>query len=138
MDGVADYAAGNMLNQNASAVAITGGDVDNFTTTGITTGGGSSSRKVLCVFDANEVFSLAGGAYFESENFSLTNRGFSTKPDVGLCVVVDPPGDLDVFYDWTHGSNSSTNAVITFVSRDHSTAISAGSRRIHITLIEYD
>lgn len=130
--------AGNMAVQSSSAVAISGGDIDNFVTTAITTGGGSSSREVVCVLDANEVFALSGGAYFESENFSLTNRGFSTKPDVGLCVVVDPPGDLDVFYDWTHASNSSTNAVITFVSRDHSTAISAGNRRVHIRLVEYD
>jgi len=127
-NSAASLGTGSVAAYNADAVEVTG----------ITTGGGSSSRKVLCVFDANEVFTLAGGVYFESESFSLTNRGFSTKPDVGLCVVVDPPGDLDVFYDWTHASNSSTNAVITFVSRDHSTAISAGSRRVHITLIEYD
>lgn len=111
---------------------------DNVQSTGIKTGNGSSVRQVRTVFDANEVFTLSGGSWYESVNLSLTNRGFATIPDVGVCLVVDPPGDLDVFFDWTHGSNSSTNAVLTFVSRDHSTNISAGARRVHVMLTEYN
>lgn len=137
-DNLSALASPSAARGNLGLGTVATQEADDVTVTGLTIGGGVSSRKVVCLMVANEVFNLSGGTYFENENFSITNHGFSAKPDVGFCVVVDPPGDLDVIYDWTHASNSSTNVVLTFISRDHSTAISAGNRRVQIMLAEYD
>jgi hypothetical protein len=120
-NGNAGYPAGNMSEQNKTAIAVTGGTatgITNLETTGITTGGGSSPTKVLVRYVGNVSVTLAGGAPSESFNVSLSNRGFSTKPDSGHLTCVDPL--YVIAYDSAHGSSTSTNAVCTIRSTDGS------------------
>ena len=117
---------GNLAAQSTTDVAVTA----------LKVGNGSSVRQIRTIYDENGVVTLAGGSPTENVNVSLTNRGFAAQPDVGVVQVVDPPGDLEVFYAWSNGSNSSTNAVLTFKTADGSN-IGAGPRRYNLHLVEY-
>ena len=118
---------GNLANQNDNDVSVSA----------VKTGSGASVRQIKCVYESNDVYNLTGGAPTENVNVSLTNRGFSHLPDVGVAEVVDPAGELECVYEWGNGGNSSTNAVLKFLSLDRTSNIGGGNRRIVFKLTEY-
>jgi hypothetical protein len=122
MSGLWGYPAKDMVDQASDAVAVSG----------ISTGSGASVRKVLARFQTQVSLALAGGANYETFNIDLTNRGFSTAPEVGL-VSVDLVG-LVAFYNL--GSSSSTNAVL-YVYRADGGNIAAGTRGFTAEFTEY-
>lgn len=132
--------AGNVGAQNRATINITGGDVTSDTVSSdfIKTGtlGAASVRAVIARFPINSTVSLAGGAAAEKFNIDLTNRGFTTKPDVASgCITSDT--SLGWRYDWDDVNNSATNAVIEVYTYD-GTNIGAGLRRVSFEFIEYD
>jgi hypothetical protein len=104
------------------------------TTTGIKTGAGSSTRQVNVVYEVNEVVTLTGGGTTENVNISLTNRGFSTKPDDGLVVVEDVL--YQGFYDSQSASSTSTNAVVKIYRNDGGT-LGSGPLRLSARFTDY-
>jgi len=125
---------------NANSAASVGtGTVSKYndsdvTTTGIKTGSGSSTRQVNVVYEINDVVTLTGGAATENVNISLTNRGFSTKPDDGLVVVEDVL--YQGFYDSQSASSTSTNAVIKIYRNDGGT-LASGPLRLSARFTDY-
>lgn len=87
--------AGTMAVQNSNAVQ----------TTGITTGGGGSQRKVLARQPILATISLTGGATSESYDLSLSGYGFSSAPDAGWFQAADT-SNIEVRYDWDDSSSS--------------------------------
>ena len=104
------------------------------TTTGIKTGSGSSTLQVNVVYEVNSVVTLTGGSTTENVNISLTNRGFSAKPDDGLVVVEDVL--YQGFYDSQSGSSSGTNAVIKIYRNDGGT-LASGNLRLSARFTDY-
>ena len=104
------------------------------TTTGIKTGAGSSTRQVNVVYEVNEVVSITGGGTSENVNVSLTNRGFSTKPDDGLVVVEDVL--YQGFYDSQAAGSTSTNAVIK-IYRNDGGILGSGNLRLSARFTDY-
>ena len=125
---------------NANSAASVGtGTVSKYndsdvTTTGIKTGGGSSTLQVNVVYEVNSVVTLTGGSTTENVNISLTNRGFSAKPDDGLVVVEDVL--YQGFYDSQAASSSSTNAVIKIYRNDGGT-LASGNLRLSARFTDY-
>jgi len=109
-------------------------DDSDVTTTGIKTGSGSSTRQVNVVYETNEVVTLAGGGTSENVNISLTNRGFSAKPDDGIVVVEDVL--YAGFYDSQAAGSTSTNAVIKIFRNDGGT-LGSGNLRLSARFTEY-
>jgi hypothetical protein len=105
------------------------------TTTGIKTGSGSSVRQVNVIYETNEVITISGGSTSENVNISLTNRGFSAKPDEGLVVVEDVL--YQGFYDSVAGGSTSTNAVIKIFRNDGGT-LGSGNLRLSARFIDYN
>lgn len=105
---------GTIATQAASNVAITGGTVDGITS--LKVGTGSSSVAVLARYSGYVDVTLSGGATSENFNISLSNRGFSTKPDCGILSSIDPT--YVVVYNRASGSSTSTNAYCTIKSTD--------------------
>jgi hypothetical protein len=116
--------AATMITQNA----------DDITTTGIKTGGGSSTLQVNVVYEINTVVTLTGGSTTENVNISLTNRGFSTKPDDGLVAVEDVL--YQGFYDSQAAGSTSTNAVIKIYRNDGGT-LASGNLRLSARFTDY-
>jgi hypothetical protein len=104
------------------------------TTTGIKTGGGSSTLQVNVVYEVNSVVTLTGGSTTENVNISLTNRGFSAKPDDGLVVVEDVL--YQGFYDSQAAGSTSTNAVIKIYRNDGGT-LGSGNLRLSARFTDY-
>lgn len=131
---------GNISAQEADAVDITGGDLDSVTlaseTVQIGDTAASSVRQIKAHYTDSAVPTLTGGAPTETFNVSLSNRGFSTKPDVGLIQCSSDANQIAA-YDWDSGSNSSTNAVVRVATVDGSN-LSAGASRFSVEFIEYD
>ncbi|ACB76714.1 hypothetical protein [Opitutus terrae] len=121
-----NYGTADMAEQSSSAVAVTG----------IQTGNGSSVRKVLARYQNSAVPTLTGGAATENFNVSLSNRGFSTKPDAGYAQSSSDAAVLAA-YDFDAAGNSSSNAVIRVTRRDGAN-LGAGPCRFSIELLEYD
>jgi hypothetical protein len=107
----------------------------NVTTTGIKTGGGSSTRQINVIFSDSVVVSLAGGAITENFNVSLTNRGFGAKPDIGTAQCASN-ANLVAAYDFDAAGNSSTNAVVRVTTLD-GTNVPAGNARFSVEFTEY-
>jgi hypothetical protein len=105
------------------------------TTTGIKTGGGSSTRQVNVRYEVSEVKSLTGGAATETINIDTTNRGFSAKPDAGWIQCASNSNIIGV-YDFDNVSNSSTTSYFDLVSVD-GTNLPAGNQRFSIGLVDY-
>ena len=105
------------------------------TTTGIKTGGGSSTRQVNVVYEINDVFAITGGATTYDLSISLTNRGFNTKPDDGLIAVEDVL--YQGFYDSQAAGSTSTNAVIKIYRNDGGT-LASGNLRLSARFTEYN
>ena len=125
---------------NANSAASVGtGTVSKYndsdvTTTGIKTGSGSSTLQVNVVYEVNSVVTLTGGSTTENVNISLTNRGFSAKPDDGLVVVEDVL--YQGFYDSQSASSTSTNAVIKIYRNDGGT-LASGPLRLSARFTDY-
>lgn len=108
---------------------------DDVVTTGIRVGGGASTPKIIAIFDDSVVKTLTGGSPTEHITVSLSNCGFSAKPDLGHVEVASDNPELDAFYDFDHASNSASWAYIKVFSRDGSN-IGAGGVRFSVTLKE--
>jgi hypothetical protein len=125
---------------NANSAASVGtGTVSKYndsdvTTTGIKTGGGSSTRQVNVVYEINDVFAITGGATTYDLSISLTNRGFSTKPDDGLVAVEDVL--YQGFYDSQAAGSTSTTAVIKIYRNDGGT-LASGNLRLSARFTDY-
>jgi hypothetical protein len=125
---------------NANSAASVGtGTVSKYndsdvTTTGIKTGGGSSTLQVNVVYEVNSVVTLTGGSATENVNISLANRGFSAKPDDGLVVVEDVL--YQGFYDSQAAGSTSTNAVIKIYRNDGGT-LASGPLRLSARFTDY-
>ena len=104
------------------------------TTTGIKTGGGSSTRQVNVVYEINDVFAITGGATTYDLSISLANRGFSTKPDDGLIAVEDVL--YQGFYDSQAAGSTSTTAVIKIYRNDGGT-LATGNLRLSARFTDY-
>jgi len=105
------------------------------TTTGLKTGGGSSTRQVNVRYEVSEVKSLTGGAATETINIDTTNRGFSAKPDAGWIQCASDSNIIGV-YDFDNVSNSSTTSYFDLRTVD-GTNIPAGNQRFSIGLVDY-
>ena len=125
---------------NANSAASVGtGTVSKYndsdvTTTGIKTGGGSSTLQVNVVYEVNSVVTLAGGSTTENVDISLANRGFSAKPDDGLVVVEDVL--YQGFYDSQAAGSTSTTAVIKIYRNDGGT-LASGNLRLSARFTDY-
>ncbi len=126
-------------NANGTAVYGTGTisryDDTDVTTTGIKTGGGSSTRQINVVFSDSVVANLTGGAATENFNVSLTNRGFGAKPDIGTAQCASD-ANLVAAYDFDAAGNSSTNAVVRVTTLD-GTNVPSGNQRFSVEFTEY-
>lgn len=122
---VATLAAGNMTEQSASNVQVTG----------FKTGGGSSTRQVNVRYEVSEVKSLTGGSTTETINVDTTNRGFSAKPDAGWIQCASDSNIVGV-YDFDNVSNSSTTSYFNLRTVD-GTNVPAGNQRFSIQLVDY-
>lgn len=122
---VATLAAGNMTEQSASNVQVTG----------FKTGGGSSTRQVNVRYEVSEVKSLTGGSTTETINIDTTNRGFSAKPDAGWIQCASDSNIVGV-YDFDNASNSSTTSYFNLRTVD-GTNVPAGNQRFSIQLVDY-
>lgn len=122
---VATLGAGNLIEQSKSDV----------TTTGIKTGGGSSTRQVNVRYEVSDVKSLTGGAATETISIDTTNRGFSAKPDAGWIQCASNSNIVGV-YDFDNGSNSSTTSYFNLRAVD-GTNLPAGNQRFSVGLVDY-
>jgi hypothetical protein len=119
--------AGTISAQNKNDVSVEG----------IKTGAisASSVRQVQAVFQASHVVALSGGSPTETFSVDISNRGFSTKPDVGVGGCVN--ADLLTAYDFDNGSNSSSTAYVRASTLDGSN-IGAGNYRFNLDFTEYN
>jgi hypothetical protein len=126
--GNAAYGAGDISSQ----------DRDDVTVSGIKTGAtaASSVRQVAAVFQESAVVLLSGGSPTETFSVDISNRGFSTKPDVGVAGCASD-GNLIAAYDFDHASNSSSTAYVRAATLDGSN-IGAGYYRFSIDFTEYN
>jgi hypothetical protein len=127
--------------QNKATIDITGGDVTSDTVSSdfVKTGtlGSASVRAVIARFPINSTVTLAGGSPAEKFNIDLTNRGFTTKPDVASgCITSDT--SLGWRYDWDDVNNSSTNAVIEVYKLDGTNIAASTLIRVAFEFVEYD
>jgi hypothetical protein len=122
--------AGTISAQNKNDVSVEG----------IKTGAisASSVRQVQAVFQASHVVALGGGSPSPTETFSvdISNRGFSTKPDVGVGGCASD-ANLIAAYDFDHASNSSSTAYVRAATLDGSN-IGAGNYRFNLDFTEYN
>lgn len=105
------------------------------TTTGLKTGGGSSTRQVNVRYEVSDVKSLTGGATTETISIDTTNRGFSAKPDAGWIQCASDANIVGV-YDFDNASNSSTTSYFDLVTVD-GTNLPAGNQRFSVSLVDY-
>ena len=126
---------------NANGTSTAGiGDIARYnstdvTTTGLRTGGGSSTRQVNVRYEVSEVKSLTGGAATETISIDTTNRGFSAKPDAGWIQCASDANIVGV-YDFDNASNSSTTSYFDLVTVD-GTNLPAGNQRFSVSLVDY-
>ena len=104
--------------QALSAGDLSEQDRDDATLTGVTTGDGSSTTKVLTRYIGSASVSLTGGSPSENFDISLSNRGFGAKPDSGVLSTIDPL--YLAVYHIASASSTSTNARCTIRSTDGS------------------
>lgn len=133
---------GTMYLQDKNAIAVTGGTatgITNLETTGVKVGSGTSVNKMLAKYEDTIVVSLAGGAPTEAWQQSISNRGFSTKPDYGDVNYQNgaSASALHCHYDYDDAANSSTIAVIRVRTYD-GTNIAAGNHRFAVNFQEKD
>lgn len=117
--------AGTIAVQNKNAVAVTG----------ITTGAGGSQRKVVARQPIYGTIAVTGGAASETVNFSLTNYGFSVRPDAGWLQSADWDRLL-IRYDID--DSTSTNAVLRLTMADGTNLPTLASLEVTGEFVEYD
>ncbi len=110
-------------------------NTDDVSTTGIKTGGGSSTRQINVIFSESVVPTLAGGATSETFEVSLTNRGFSAKPDIGIAQCASD-ANISAAYDFDAAGNSSVTATIRVSTIDGSN-IGAGAYRFSVEFTDF-
>jgi hypothetical protein len=122
--------AGTVSAQDKSDVSVSG------IKTGTTSA--SSVRQVQAVFQASHVVALGGGSPSPTETFSvdISNRGFSTKPDVGVGGCASD-ANLIAAYDFDNASNSSSTAYVRAATLDGSN-IGTGNYRFNLDFTEYN
>jgi len=135
-------AAGTMMNQEANAVAISGGTASLSSVTASTARAASlvvapaaatNPRAQLALYAGSDVKNMTAGTPTDTLDVDITNRGFTAKPDWGLIQIYDT-NYLGV-YDFDTGS-SSTNARFVLFSVDGGN-LSTGNRRYHFILGKY-
>lgn len=124
----ASYGTGNMAEQAKTDVTVSG----------IKTGNTSASsvRQVKARYAISTTPSLAGGATSENVNISLSNRGFSTAPDVciGNGTVT---GDNSVTWFYDKAASTSTTAVITLYTLNGFNLPAGANYRLDLEFVEY-
>lgn len=112
-----NYPIGSLSQQNS----------DDVQTSGIKIGSAAaiSVQQIKAKFVDSVVPTMTGGSPTEYFTVSLTNRGFSTKPDSGS-VQCSNDTNILAAYDYDHASNSSTVAYIRVYTRD-GTNLGAGT-----------
>ena len=120
------------------AGTVSAQDKSDVSVSGIKTGATSASsvRQVAAVFQASHVASLSGGSPTETFSVDISNRGFSTKPDVGVGGCASD-ANLIAAYDFDHASNSSSTAYVRAATLDGSN-IGAGNYRFNLDFTEYN
>jgi len=135
-------AAGTMMNQEANAVAISGGTASLTSVTASTARAASlvvapaaatNPRAQLALYAGSDVKNMTAGTPTDTLDVDITNRGFTAKPDWGLIQIYDT-NYLGV-YDFDTRS-SSTNARFVLFSVDGGN-LSTGNRRYHFILGKY-
>ena len=129
-----DLAANNAF---LGAGTVSAQDTSDVAVSGIKTGASSASsvRQVQAVFQASHVVALSGGSPTETFSVDISNRGFSTKPDVGVGGCVN--ADFLTAYDFDNASNSSSTAYVRASTLDGSN-IGAGNYRFNLDFTEYN
>jgi len=127
MNGYVAIPANDMVEQSSTDVKVSG----------IKTGAAAASsvRQVVARFQTTAVATLAGGALTEEFSVSLTNRGFTTKPDIGIVGVSSDP-NIKADYNWDNASNSSTVAYVRCTTLD-GTNLPNAAVRFNIEFIQY-
>lgn len=110
-------------------------DDNDVTTTGIKTGGQSSTRQINVRYEVSEVKTLTGGAPTETITIDTTNRGFSVKPDAGVIQCASDSNIVGV-YDFDAVGNSGTTSFFNLRTVDAAN-LPSGNQRFSIGLIDY-
>ena len=128
---------GAMMEQEASAVTITGGSSTTATERTasliVAPAAASNPRAMLAIFAGSDVKNMTAGTPTDTLDVDITNRGFTAKPDWGLIQIYDT-NYLGV-YDYDTASTS-TNARFVLFSRDGGN-LSTGNRRYHFIVGKY-
>lgn len=128
---------GAMMEQEASAVTITGGSSTTATERTasliVAPAAASNPRAMVAIFAGSDVKNMTAGTPTDTLDVDITNRGFTAKPDWGLIQVYDT-NYLGV-YDYDTASTS-TNARFVLFSRDGGN-LSTGNRRYHFIVGKY-
>lgn len=104
---------GTLATQNSTAAQVTGLDVGN----------GSNNTTLQVIFSDTDSKTFTGGAATEVFTFSLTNRGFSVTPNVGLVQCYDPL--YIVAYDYDSSSATDAQCIIRAVDGSNIPAATA-------------
>jgi hypothetical protein len=130
-----DLAANNAF---IGAGTVSAQDKSDVSVSGIKTGASAASsvRQVAAVFQESAVVALSGGSPTETFSVDISNRGFSTKPDVGVGGCASD-ANLIAAYDFDHASNSSSTAYVRAATLDGSN-IGAGNYRFNLDFTEYN
>jgi hypothetical protein len=120
------------------AGSVSAQDKSDVSVSGIKTGASAASsvRQVAAVFQESAVVALSGGSPTETFSVDISNRGFSTKPDVGVGGCASD-ANLIAAYDFDHASNSSSTAYVRAATLDGSN-IGAGNYRFNLDFTEYN
>ncbi|MBI5771926.1 MAG: hypothetical protein HZA93_29405 [Verrucomicrobia bacterium] len=138
LSGLMALPAGSMSQQQASAVAISGGTATGLTqlaTTGLTIGAGTSQRKVIARQPIYATIDLVGGLAQETIDFSLAGFGFSTRPDSGWMQSADWDGLL-IRYDLDDSTSTVAKLRVTMANGGNTPAVTG----LEVTgeFLEYD
>jgi hypothetical protein len=131
------YAGASMMQQEATAVNISGGTVAGITDIAIADGGtgastASAARANLGINRFSHVETLTGGA--PTETFTFTHS-LGTVQDYVLAACVDPANSVLIAHDFADAGNT-TNATVFEVATTDGSNISAGARRFTIHFVQ--
>lgn len=90
-------------------------------------------QAIGALYSLSTVISLAGGAASEVVTVSITNTGFTTKPDWGFVQVYDT--GMSGVYDFDTGSDASVASFVIY--KYDGTALPNGSRRYNFLVGKY-